>query len=210
MKNKWFISIFILALIALGNVASKQQATIPNQEIVLQFISESISSEDAQTAIAVVKEQLENTGIADIQVQELQEGRLKITYYSSSDVASIKALLSNGNALNLGYISYDNHDNHKPSEDHSIEYNLDVYEIQKGDDLSGFDGKLALETKAEHDRFFNPNVVTTSAIINVDVKAQIEQVAFKFRKDIAIAIDKHSYKIPEVRAGPSVDGMYLS
>ena len=140
MKNRWYISILILALIAIGNVASKQQTAIPNQEIVLQFTSESVSSEDAQSAIAVVKEQLENAGIADIQVQELQEGLLKITYYSSSDVASIKALLSKGNTLNLGYVSYGNKENNKPSKDHSIDYNIDVYEIQQGDDLSGFNG----------------------------------------------------------------------
>lgn len=209
VKNRWYISIFILALMVLGNVASKQQCAIPNQEIVLQFTSESVSSEDALSAIAIVKEQLENAGIGEIQVQELQEGQLKISYYSATDVASIKALLSQDDTLHLGYLSHDNQNNEVPSEDNNLNYNLDVYEIQQGYDLSDFDGKLALETKAENDRFFNPHVFTPSATFHLESKERIEQVAFNFRRDIAIAIDKHSCKIPEVRAGPSVLGMYL-
>lgn len=210
VKNRWFFSILILALIVLGNVASRQQGNIPNQEIVLHFASESVSSEVTQNAISTVKDQLELAGIADIQVQELDNGQLKISYYSASDVASIKALLSKGNSLKLGYVSYNNQGNDKPSEEDTIDYNLDVYEIQQGNDLSDIDGKLALETKAENDRFYNPNIVTPSATFNFESKELIERVAFNFHKDIAISIDKHAYKIPEVRAGPSALGMYLS
>lgn len=208
VKNKWYISIIILALIVLGNVANKQQRTIPNQEAVLQFTSEGVSSADALEAISMVKKRLETAGVADIQVKELQNGQLKISYYSADDVESIKALLSQDETFQLGSLVHDEQEN-APSQNNTIDFNLDIYEIHQSHELSDVDGKLALESKAENDRFFNPNVDTPSATINIEARERLAHVAFSFRKDIAITIDKHSYKIPEVRAGPLNNGVYL-
>nr|WP_321237351.1 hypothetical protein [uncultured Psychroserpens sp.] len=207
MKKSWYIGILIIALTLLGSVASKQQAAVPNQEIVLQFTSDVITSDEALDTIVLVKKQLQAVGVEHIQVQELLNGQLKITYYSDADVASIKTLLSNESTLELGYISKDNKQSNSPSEDHKIDYDLDVYEIQQSNDLSDLDGKLALETKTEHERFFNPNVLIAPEEISIDTKENIENVAYKFRRTIAIAIDNNSYKIPEVRAGPDFNGI---
>lgn len=208
MKPKWYIGILIIALTLLGSEASTRQAAIPNQEIVLQFTSETVSHIDTENAIAIVKQQLLSAGITDIQVQKHEDGQLKISYYSASDVASIKALLSEENNLKLGYESPENNQSNTPSEDHKIDYDLDVYEIHQANDISDLDGKLALETKAENDRLSNPNVFISPEIIDIDAKQLIDQVAYKFRKAVAIAIDNNSYKIPEVRAGPSKIGMF--
>ena len=169
----------------------------------LQFSSVNVSVQDAQNAITSVKQQLETAGVNDIKVQTLQDGQLKISYYSNSDVDSIKALLSNECHLDLGYLSNDNQNN-PPSEEKNIAYNFDVYEIQQGDDVSELDGKLALETKAEDDRIFNPNVLISADEIGVEAKERIEKVAYKLGRTLAIAIDNDSYKIPEVRAGPVI------
>ncbi len=209
VKNRWYISILVLTLLVLGNVANKQQVTIPNQEIVLQFTSGQVSIEDTKSTIANVKQRLASAGIVDIQVEELQQGRLKIAYYSSNDVESIKVLLSEDKQLQLDHYSYKKHQDDQPSEEDPVDYNFDVYEIKQSIDLSDVDGKLSLETKAENDRFFNPNINAPSTTYNFEAKERIEQVAFNFRKELAIAIDKHSYRIPEVRAGPLAHGMYL-
>ncbi|WP_460218343.1 hypothetical protein [Psychroserpens sp. MEBiC05023] len=204
MKPKWYLGILIIALALLGSFASKEHAHVPNQEIVLQFSSEDVSPHDAQNAITIIKRQLETAGVADVKVQKLQEGQLKISYYSTSDVASIKALFSTEKNLDLGYVSFEKSQNDSPFEDQSIDYNLDVYEIQQSEDLSNLDGKLALETKTEYDRFFNPSIPISAEITGINVKTGIEKVAYKFQRTVAIAIDNNSYKIPEVRAGPCI------
>jgi hypothetical protein len=204
MNSRWYISILIITLTFLGSIASTQQVATPNQEIVLQFSSENVSPQDTLNAITSVKQQLEFAGVNAIKVQTLQGGQLKITYFSNSDVEDIKILLSKECALDLGYVSQGNNQSNTPSEEKSIKYNFDVYEIQQADNISDLEGKLALEPKAENDRIFNPNVLISAKEIDIDAKENIEKIAYKLSRTIAIAIDNHSYKIPEVRAGPVI------
>ncbi|MFT4781353.1 MAG: hypothetical protein ACI9SD_001036 [Pseudohongiellaceae bacterium] len=204
MNSRWYISILIITLTFLGSIASTQQVASPNQEIVLQFSSENVSPQDTLNAITSVKQQLEFAGVNAIKVQTLQGGQLKITYFSNSDVEDIKTLLSKECALDLGYVSQGNNQSNTPSEEKSIKYNFDVYEIQQADNISDLEGKLALEPKAENDRIFNPNVLISAKEIDIDAKENIEKIAYKLSRTIAIAIDNHSYKIPEVRAGPVI------
>jgi hypothetical protein len=204
MNSRWYISILIITLTFLGSIASTQQVATPNQEIVLQFSSENVSPQDTLNAITNVKQQLEFAGVNAIKVQTLQGGQLKITYFSNSDVEDIKILLSKECALDLGYVSQGNNQSNTPSEEKSIKYNFDVYEIQQADNISDLEGKLALEPKAENDRIFNPNVLISAKEIDIDAKENIEKIAYKLSRTIAIAIDNHSYKIPEVRAGPVI------
>jgi hypothetical protein len=204
MNSRWYISILIITLTFLGSIASTQQVASPNQEIVLQFSSENVSPQDTLNAITSVKQQLEFAGVNAIKVQTLQGGQLKIIYFSNSDVEDIKTLLSKECALDLGYVSQGNNQSNTPSEEKSIKYNFDVYEIQQADNISDLEGKLALEPKAENDRIFNPNVLISAKEIDIDAKENIEKIAYKLSRTIAIAIDNHSYKIPEVRAGPVI------
>jgi hypothetical protein len=204
MNSRWYISILIITLTFLGSIASTQQVASPNQEIVLQFSSENVSPQDTLNAITSVKQQLEFAGVNAIKVQTLQGGQLKITYFSNSDVEDIKTLLSKECALDLGYVSQGNNQSNTPSEEKSIKYNFDVYEIQQADNISDLEGKLALEPKAENDRIFNPNVLISAKEIDIDAKENIEKIAYKLSRTIAIAIDNHSYKTPEVRAGPVI------
>jgi len=208
MKNRWYICILIVTLTLLGSFASKDQASVPNQEIVLQFTSQAVTSNETCHAIALVKQKLQAADVKNIKVQKQRNGHLKITYFSTADVTIIKALLSQGEALSVDYLSNGERQRHIPSEDESITYNLDVYEIQQGNDISDLDGKLALETKPETNRFANPYVFIASEEMHIDAKERIEKVAYKFRRDIEITIDNHSYKIPEVRAGPVHYGIF--
>ncbi|WP_147376135.1 hypothetical protein [Ichthyenterobacterium magnum] len=205
MNSKWYFSTLIIILALLGGIASQQQTSVPNQEIVLQFNDDEVTSNEAQNTITIVKEQLEAIGVDNIQILDLEQGQLKITYYSDADISSIKKIFSKDKTL-----AFDDATKHQeespakiPSENKSVSYNLDVFEIHNGSDIaSGLSGKLALESKTGNDRFFNPN--TFMSIKETDDKEDesIIKVAYKLRRDIAIAIDNTSYKIPEVRAGP--------
>nr|WP_321225165.1 hypothetical protein [uncultured Psychroserpens sp.] len=203
MKSRWYISILIIGLTFLGSIASTQQVTAPNQEIVLQFTSQKVSKDIAQDAINNITQQLEIAGVNDVEVKTLKNGQLKISYFSNTDVSSIKELLSSACDLNLGYASNAVDHNAPPSEEKNISYNVDVYEIQQGETLFELEGNLALETKADNDRILNPNVFASHQSVKIEFKECIDKVAYDLSATISIAIDNNSYKIPEVRAGPT-------
>lgn len=198
MKLKSLLSVLIIVLALLG--LSQHEMSVPNQEIVMQFTDDEVSSDDALNAIEIVKNQLQTIGVDNIQVREIEEGRLRITYYSDMDVVSIKNILSQEKNLKLGYTSTGEEPIDLPSDD-SDSYNFNVYEIQKPSDSKwDFEGTLVLELKPDGDRFSNPKVF--ASINEIDDEVSSTKVAYKLHYNIAVAIDNTSYKIPEVRAGP--------
>ncbi len=205
MKQKWYLSTFVLILILLGY--SRQQAYVPNQEIVMQFVDADVTSDVTQNAIAIVKKQLQTIGIANIQVRETAAGRLKITYYSDLDVASIKRIFSKEISLELGYTSLDPIEDGEqdkfPSNKSSNSYNLNVCEIQNSYDAeSDFNGYI-LELRPENERLYNPVVDLSIDKNDAREKSRIEKVAYLIQRNIALAINNSSRIIPEVRAGPA-------
>lgn len=201
MKNKWFISALIFALAIVG--ISLEQASVPNQEIVLQFADVEVTLDETEEAIALVKSQLEALDVDNIQIQESGNGTLKITYYSDIHVSEIKKIFSGENGLAVNQTSFTTKDNSQfPPEEDVTSYQIDVYEIQKNVDSVGFTGNI-LEPKSEIIRFFTPD--TYAAVRNQKEveKNKTEKVAYTIHRKIAIAIDESSYNIPEVRAGPT-------
>jgi hypothetical protein len=205
MKLKWYFGTLIIIL-ALSGAIYQQQHSIANQEIAFQFSNLDHTSKEAQSAIVNITMLLEDFGVKNIQVKE-EEGQLRIAYYSDVDVASIKKILSNENAIAVDYDSNNQqkgHDNY-PIDKDAISYDLDVYEIQNGNDSKwDFDGKYVLELESKADRFFNPNVYLATDDINENENDSKIKVAYRINRSIAIAIDNTSHKIPEVRAGPAI------
>ena len=204
MKLKRYFNVLIIVLAITGAIY-QQQNTIANQEIAFQFSEVDTQSTEAQKTIAKITKQLEDFGVENIQIKE-DQGQLKISYFSDADVASIKNILSNDNAITLNY----NTDKQQKNQDSDTEndskvlYDLDVYEIQNGNDSQwDFDSKYVLELDSKADRFFNPNPYVSSLDTNSKHTERLFKVAYKINKSIGIAIDHFSYKIPEVRAGPS-------
>ena len=196
MQLKWYISVLVIVLTLLG--VGQHQIAAPNQEIVVQF-SKEVSSEKTQDAIVIVKKQLQSAGVDNIQVYKEDSG-LRITYYSIKDVESIKELLSMSN-LELDYAS--SNQSQKSSEENSNIYNLDVYEIQKGNEYDlDFDG-FVLEQKPENPRYSSPNLYFSKEEIDIKDRHRFTEVKFLVQRNIAIAIDNTSHIIPEVRAGPT-------
>lgn len=201
MKLRWCI---LLGIITLIGIASQQQVCLPNQEIVLRFTNDEVTSNEAQYAIAVVKKQLLEIGANNIHVEESNKGDLIITYYSDTDVASIKKLFSKQNNIELDYIAsnQDNKHSQSPSKENPQSYDIDVFEIKNHD--TGFDlgGTHALERKLENTRFFIPNLLTFYNEIGFSGLNSVSKETYKFRKNSALAIEITSNKIPDGRAGP--------
>lgn len=205
MKMKWYFGALIIAFTLLG--VYQNRVSEPNQEIALKFSDVNITSDDAKNTIAFVKEQLEAIGINNVRVKELKNGQFKIAYYSTSDVASIKVILSKDKNIEIGFTPNieDENPTQLPSNKKSKTYKLDVYEIHKSSDSdSGLDGNCILTINQDKDRFYNPNVVFSTKDIDLKDSNKIVKVAFKAYFNVEIAIDNTSGNIPEVRAGPSI------
>lgn len=203
MKLKWYLSTLILAFTIIGICHNKLSS--PNQEILVQFNSDEVTVEQSQNAIASIKQQLLTFGIEDIQVREDENGKLKISYYSSVDVESIKEILALGESSLHPYTSLAKHKRSKqlPSDQKSKSYNLDIYELQQSTDSNnGSAGKSVMIVKQDFDRYLNPNVSLPFKDLDFsDIELSLKQ-AYKINRTIAIAIKNTSHTIPEVRAGP--------
>ncbi|APY10527.1 hypothetical protein BWZ22_04405 [Seonamhaeicola sp. S2-3] len=201
MNAKWYFSTLIIALTLLG--VCQKQVSVPNQEIVMDFVDANVTSEDVQTAIANVKEQLQEVGAVNIKVLKEKNGTLKISYYSKVNVTNVKKLLSKDNYWLFGYASNNQGEkDSQPSKNKLKDYNLDVYEIKTSQESSSLNGKCVLEIKHDYDRFTKPNLYSPFqkdfvSELNCSIK-----VAYKINSNIAIALDDTSNKKPEVRAGP--------
>ena len=206
MKAKWYIGALLIILALVG--VSLEQVAIPNQEIVVQFADEDVSSREARETIAIVRKQLQAIGVDYIKIQETLGGRLKITYYSDVDVISVQKLFSQDQKLTLGYSSsiQNSGNNEFPFQKKSNSYNLDVYEIQKkSDDEAGFNGYV-IEFELKSNRFFTPNVYFFKSQLDTEERNNFEKVAYEFHKNVALAIETDEHSIPEVRAGPGSIG----
>ncbi len=205
MIARWYISILIFGLTLFG-VVSQQQITLPNQEIVLQFEDVNLTSNQAQEAVAAIKQQLHGLGVKNIKVLALEEGKLKITYYSDADIASIKQLFLDQEtlALQLTSQSLNNNSSKLPPQESNINYDINVYEIQNRLDSGwDFDGAITLDTEVKSDRFLDPNYFSTESTV-YDYTDNLIQITYKIRRAITIQISDALHVIPEVRAGPIV------
>jgi len=201
MKAKWHLSAFIILLTLLG--ISLQQFSVPNQEIVVQFANDEVATSETQITIAIVKKQLQNIGVNNIQVHKEGAGKLKITYYSTIDVASVKKIFSK-EVLDFGFttFNYTEKSAKLPFNKKSNTYKLDVFEIQKRTNNDWEFNDYAIKIVPENDRFFKPKVYFSCFEIDGSEKNSIEKTAYIAHRNNSIAIDKSSHNIPEVRAGP--------
>lgn len=181
-----------------------EQSTLPNQEIVVQFNTNSVSEAEAKRAISSITSQLKSIGVEDFHISEIQNGKLKLTYYSAKDIATIKNLFDAQDEFQLGDTAFDNteHSSGFPSKEGTNTYKLDVVKIQKDSNLDlGLHG-LPVEVKSAKDQYLNPIVFLGASETNFNLKQCSESVAYKNYRNVSLLIDTSSHKIPEVRAGP--------
>lgn len=196
MQAKWYFSTFFLIFIYFG--AFQEQVSLPNQEIVLEFVDANINEKDIEKSIAEVKEKLLKVGITNIVIHKSETSTLKISYFSKIDIKNIREILSKENKLLLNTNSpYKN----------STNYNLDVYELNDATQLSNVDKKFVFEIKYNSDRFTTVNYSALIKNLESSTAEQLYKTAYKVNKDNPFTKDKASCKEPEVRAGPK---SYLS
>lgn len=202
MNSKWFIGIVAVTLAFLG--ISLDQTAVANQEIVVQFNAGTVSTTETENAITGITEQLESIGVAGIEVIQTFDGNLKITYYSTIDVAIVKDLFSKQENLLVGHSFFATNETtpYEPFGSDTVTYELNVSEIQTATDAAmSLHGSL-IEFKSGHEWYVNPVVYLANSKIDVAVHNTLENVARTQYKKGALGIDTSSYKIPEVRAGP--------
>ncbi len=204
MSKKWYFGILITAFTML--FVMRQQTVVPNQEIVLEFINIEPTSNEAQSVITIVKEQLESIGVQHTRIlKDQKNGKLKITYYSDADVESIKKILSEKQNIALDHIVYDQNEDggQSPLDKNSKDYNFDVYEIQKSTDFgSDLNGKFVLETKQKREVDSSTNVYNFVKNSSTDQINKYLKRVKKINVNTALIPSNTIYNIPEVRAGP--------
>lgn len=199
MNVKWYIG----ALIAIISyfVVEQQSVDVPNQEVLLTFIQgENTSSKDL--AIETVKAQLLSLGAKNVTISSLDNGSLKVSYYSHLAIQNVKEQLFTDldDTTNVATALY--HVGGKPVKENTRDYQIDVYEIQENV-VSGFDneGKCYFELKQDYNRG-SQVLGFVSPVVTIDSRNQLTAIAVKVRGNVLFAFNDSTYKIPEVRAGP--------
>lgn len=203
MNAKWCVSTLILILALIG--LNQERTKASNQQILLQFNDVELASETAHDEVlAAITKKLQVLGVDTIEIIENDARQLSIRYYSDIDALSVKEFLSQENqqsSTNNDEFPFD-----FPEEQLPEEYKLVVSDLhQQADNGLNLNGNLVLVQKQEYSGFSNPVLLyfNNAIVLNQDA---IVDIAYKFNRNIAIAIDNTSQTIPEVRAGPYVNG----
>src|SRR5690606_683145 len=128
---------------------------------------------------------------------------LKVTYFSSVDVALVKNLISNPDSIQLNdsFPSRSDDAPKAPQGENSGTYKLVVIQIQKDYNPGlGFHG-VPVELKTVKDQYFTQLFPLSDCQFNFHLKQTDESVAYKNYRGISLLIDTSFRKIPEVRAG---------
>ena len=195
MNAKWYISSLFLILIYLGGF--HEQVSIPNQEIVLEFVDAKINQKNIKNTITDVKEKLLKIGVSNIKIQETKSGTLKISYYSIVHIDTIKKALAKEHQLVLNRQS-------KNNKNTSSDYHIDIYQLTNESDISNSDTEFIFEIKQISNRFtttYNDAFLRSLTTYKTD---QLFKTAYKVNKKKPFTKDRTSHEEPEVRAGPRI------
>lgn len=202
VKCKSYIVGLVVALACFGMWA--ERPTVPNQEIVVQFVAGSFDSEDADAAISEITDQLKTIGVTDIRISKMLGGRLHVAYFSTIDVAVIKDLFSRQQQFYIGDTAFNERGGSSkiPYGGHSGIYKLEVVKIQRdyGPD-SGFQG-LPVAIKSLKDQYLKQVVSFGGGEICFGLSVFTECEICNHFYIATFPNAAKSHKIPEVRAGP--------
>ncbi|MGJ8744869.1 hypothetical protein [Polaribacter sp.] len=195
MKAKWYLCTLFLLFICFS--AFQEEVTIPNQEIVLEFVDTKIDKKDIESSIAEVQEKLLKIGVANITINKTHNGTLKISYYSAFHIDNIKEKLAQDHTIVLNKNS-----DPKEKNNSSSKYNIDIHELTNETDISNADFHFVIEVKYNSDKLTTYN--SFAFIKKTDqVKANtLFKTTYKVNKNNYFIKDRTAYNEPEVRAGP--------
>lgn len=200
MKTKWYACALLSIFIFLA--AIQENTCVPNQEIVLEFVNLNTTEKDIDKTIFNVTERLVEAGASNINVQETENGALKISYFSIVNVANIKKKLLKNNVLDGNDNPFKDQEENYPLSDNESNYNINVYELSQESEISDFDGNSILEIKYDSHRYTNTQTFASINTILENKANNLFKIAYRLNKKRLIIADNTSNKIPEVRAGP--------
>ncbi|WP_458627465.1 hypothetical protein [Winogradskyella sp. PC D3.3] len=202
MKRRLHFGLLVILLTFLGMYL--EQNTLPNQQIIIQFSENNISSDDTESAIETIQHKLQSIGVTHIQIGQNQEGQLRITYHSYADVEHIQNILFNVEDLNFAYNSTQNQSDHFPEQKKHKNYELNISEIKTSTDVNwDFERTQVIELNQKIDRFSCAKTNSFGHQFNDFENNCSIKVAVFINQNATIAIPNISYIIPEVRAGPT-------
>lgn len=203
MNAKWCVSTLFIILALFG--LSQEQKKASNQQISLQFADVELASGTAHDdVLAVITKKLEVLGVDAIEIVENDGTQLSIRYYSDVDALSVKEFLSQENHQLV--LNEEEFPSDSPNKELPENYNLVVSDLhQQADDGVTLNATLVVPQKHDDKTFSYPVVLPFSETIVFEQEAIVD-TAFKINRTIAIAIENSSRTIPEVRAGPYVNG----
>ncbi len=202
MSTKFFFG-FLISMVSLLGLGL-QQPSNTHQEIIISFSdAKEITLETQNNTIAIIKKKLQKIGVNYFWVQKDDQGRLKISYFSSVDTAFIKKVLNQENHFAVRYLS--NLYNNQPvdrSDTNSSNYYIDVFEIPKTFENPTEDSGLVIQLLSNTDRLFKQNLYDHYlSIVNEDSSLAQKFKSTFYSKKI-IEVNARSCEIPQVRAGP--------
>jgi len=202
MRLRAYIAIVILTFIG---VLTQGESNTPNQEIVLQFHDVAIHSDHAQHTIAHVKAQLEGIGVANIQVNSLHDGTLKILYYSNKTLDVVKKYFSEDDTfgINISSHSKQRSNSQLPLGEEYLSFQFDIFEIQKYSDSQGdLNGVNTAILKLKTDHLFDPNKQFIAGDSVNPTRGDFDKISLKTSGFVALLLRHYPQKTPQVRAGP--------
>ena len=195
MRSRWYIGILLFIFTYVG--IFHEQVSVPNQEIVLEFINEKIDQKDLENTIADLKEKLLEIGASNITIQQTNSSSLKISYYCVVHIDDIKETLLEENQL-----AFNQNPHEQKGEKDSIDYKINVYELTDTSNVANHNDKLVFNNKYISDRF---SINDTHHFVNglqVSKANQLFKTAYSLYKNNPFAKDCTSHREPDVRAGP--------
>lgn len=203
MQTKWYIRSFVILAALIG--LTLEQIAQPNQQIIIDFGSDTISVISAQKTITTITNELKVLGAKKIKVQQGIHGDLTISYYSTIDTKEIKGLLFSKKEFLHEFASCITlPKNQTPPFDTRYVYKIDVHEIQKRTDIEPDLNGLIVAFEGKTHRYYLAKVY--DAVNNSQTARQnkITELSYIAQCAVSLTVTEFSYKIPQVRAGPTV------
>lgn len=206
MKTKLHLGVLVVLMAFLATFF--ESTTLPNQQIVIQFLDKDIARNSSESAIESVKQQLRSIGAALIKIDKNEAGQLVITYYSETDIEQIQNLLNNANDFELANESEDNGATSLPDGKAIKDYKLDISEIHNNNPIHwNFEITEILDINQKHSSSLSFQINSAGQTFNEHCIISKLQVALQHRTTVSFTFDAQFYKIPEVRAGPYIIGL---
>ncbi len=197
MRTRWYIGALFLVFAYFGTF--QERVSLPNQEIVLEFVDATIGQKELKNTVDDVREKLLRIGASNITIQETKSSILKISYYSTVPIDNIKEELLHESQL------IENQDSEKKEDSSThLAYKINVYELTNETDISNQNDQFVFEIKYYSDRYTSNHNYDLSESFELQKANQLFQTAYKSYKKHPFTKDYNSYKEPEVRAGPFV------